>query len=146
MPTDAHLRGGPRTLLRRLRTLTLAVLLVLGATPALAAGLDDGGDWRDELLQGIVLTEAQRARLDSIQAVYAARLAIQRRAALGESSDGAPWALWLRLQREQRNAIRAALTPDQQRTFDANAEAARERMQAEVRRATPRSRWPLGIR
>lgn len=147
MSTHVHPRRGPLALLSALRVLAFAVLLTvtLGAGTAHAAPGHDLGtsDWRDDLLRGIVLSDAQRARIDSIQSVYSVRLAAQRRASAGTSEEGAAWAVWLRLQREQRNAIRAALTPDQQRTFDSNAEGARERMRSEIHRVERKPRWWL---
>ena len=93
-----------------------------GQPPMGGAGMGGRrGGGMQMLLEGITLTDAQRAKLDSMQTANRARMQAMR----AQGGQGAPMDSAARAQRRQemeaqRNALRAMLTPDQQKTFDAN--------------------------
>lgn len=90
-----------------------------------------GGPGRmfDRLFEGITLSDAQRAKVDSIRASYRDRMMAAR-------DSGGDRSRMRQMMDEQRTAIRAALTPEQQATFDANW----ERMRSERGRRGPGDR------
>jgi hypothetical protein len=88
--------------------------------------------WPSALLQGINLSSLQRARLDSIRTAYAARINFGPPPSSTAPSAPLSWGAMLQLRMEQRNAIRAVLTPPQRAVFDANAQRIRDRIQIRV--------------
>jgi len=94
--------------------------------PDVARGGDSGrgggrfgpgrGDAR--LFEGITLTDAQRTRVDSINASFRDRMMAARQGG-GDRSQ------MRQMMQERFSAIRAVLTPDQQATFDKNVETMR---------------------
>ena len=113
----------------RLAVLTGALLL-LGSSVALAQNPQGtGGGFAarrmQRLLEGITLTPEQQAKVDSIEARYAP----QRPAFTpGAMPDSATRAKLQDLNQKENAEIRAVLTADQQKTFDANVEQMRSRM------------------
>jgi Spy/CpxP family protein refolding chaperone len=115
-----------------------AILLALSAAPALAQGppppagaqqLQGPGAFAQRrmqaLLQGITLTAAQQARIDSIQA----RTATQMPAFTpGAPPDPAARQQRRELMQRQDSTIRAVLTPEQQALWDRNLEQMRGSM------------------
>ena len=107
-------------------------------TPAVVTrdrGPDRGPGGRQmALFEGITLTTAQRASIDSIRAAYRDRMGPppgDRRPDDGPPpGDRAERRQQMRqMMDEQRAAIRNVLTPEQQRIFDANVEKMRQRME-----------------
>jgi Spy/CpxP family protein refolding chaperone len=112
-----------------------------------AAGREDGGRARGGLLRGITLSEAEQSRVKGIHAKYAAeakslresmRPAMQDvRAARQKRDSVALKAAWERtagdrqklqaLMQRERVEIRTALSPEHQKTFDANAKQLEQR-------------------
>ncbi len=98
------------------------------------------GPGRDPLLRGITLSDAEKAKLHSIDAQHAAQMKALRkqdkpdmeamRAARQRGDSAAVRALWEKskgqrdqmqqLMLSQRNDVRAALSPENQAKFDAN--------------------------
>ena len=123
----------------------LAIGLALAAAvPALAAAQQGGGPQGGPprgpgggrgmrmLLEGITLDAAQQAKVDSIRAVFVERGAGARRdrSAGGDAQarpDSAAMTARRQMMQEQQDAVRAVLTPEQQKTFDANVEKVRQR-------------------
>ena len=86
-----------------------------------------GGPGRDmRMFEGITLSDAQRAKVDSIRASYRDRMMAARDGGVDRSQ-------MRQMMDEQRTAIRAVLTPEQQATFDKNW----ERMRSERGRRGP---------
>lgn len=115
-----------------------AILLALSAAPALAQGPPPpaGGQQGQgrggfaqrrlqTLLQGITLTAAQQARIDSIQARFAAQMPAFTP---GTPPDPAARQQRRELLQRQDSTIRAALAPDQQQVWDRNVEQMRANM------------------
>ena len=138
---------GRRHSARRVRALLLApaaVLLAavahpLMAQPPAAAPPAGGPGGRGQAMQamlfeGITLTAAQRATVDSIQG--AARERMRARMQDGAPADDAARAArrqeMMQAMQKDRDAMRAVLTADQQKTFDANAARMAERMRARM--------------
>ncbi len=107
----------------------------MGQPPAGGPGMrGPGGMGARMLMEGITLTDAQRVRVDSINRAYGERMRARREmtqggpgAAAGQDAprpDSASRAVrYQQMQREmtdRNTAIRAVLTGDQQKTFDAN--------------------------
>jgi Spy/CpxP family protein refolding chaperone len=96
--------------------LTLSTLVAVSAASAQAqppAGGQGGqgrGRMTQMLFEGITLTEAQTKSRDSIVTVYREKMM----AAQGEERRT--------IGQDQRKALRGILTPEQQKTFDANVE------------------------
>ena len=90
------------------------------------------------LMQGITLSDAQRTRVDSLMTASRARMQAMRGMTQGGGSDASPGgprpdsatrAARRQEMEAQRTALRNILTPDQQKTFDANVARMREMMQ-----------------
>ncbi len=79
----------------------------------------------ERLLQGITLTTEQRARFDSIEAAFRARMPATTP---GQAPDPAQMQQRRELMASQDSALRAVLTPEQQTVWDRNVEQARSMM------------------
>ncbi|HWZ58871.1 MAG TPA: Spy/CpxP family protein refolding chaperone [Gemmatimonadaceae bacterium] len=108
--------------------LTAAVLLALSLSShtafaqgggGMGGGGGAGGGRMQALLQGISLTDAQQAKVDSIRASYQASMSSGDRQQMRESM------------RKQAADIRSILTPDQQTQFDQNLAAMRSRSRSQ---------------
>lgn len=102
----------------------------MGQAPAGMGGRR--GSAMQMLLEGISLTDAQRVKFDSLQTANRARMRAMREqmgGQMGGPPDSATRAQRRQEMEAQGDAMRAMLTPDQQKTFDANVARMRERMQ-----------------
>ena len=77
------------------------------------------------LFEGITLTDAQKATVDSISGAFREKMMALPRPAQGERPDSAQMATRRKLSDDQRAALRGVLTADQQKAFDANIEKMR---------------------
>ncbi|HMA41364.1 MAG TPA: Spy/CpxP family protein refolding chaperone [Gemmatimonadales bacterium] len=113
----------------RLAVLTSALVL-LGSSVALAQGAPGPGGFAarrmQRLLTGITLTPEQQTKVDSITARYAAQMPAFTP---GAPPDSTTRAKMRDLNQKQDGEVRALLTADQQKVWDANVEAMRNRMQ-----------------
>lgn len=104
-----------------------------GPTPpqgAAQGGQGRGGRGMAMLMEGITLTEAQQAKLDEIVAKYRAeRQKLMPNGMQGGPPDDATRAKMGELMDKQAGEIRAILTADQQKVFDANVERRKQMMQ-----------------
>lgn len=118
-----------------------------GPPPESPRGMGAGGRGMQAMLfEGITLSGAQRAKVDSIQGARRAMMR-ERMAGLrdgppgGGRPDSATMAarrLTMRTAMEQdRAALRAVLTPDQQQTFDANVARLQERQRQRTQHGGP---------
>jgi Spy/CpxP family protein refolding chaperone len=107
----------------------LATLCALAAPAAYAQGGGGGGQGRgrqmEMLMQGITLSDAQKASVDSIGQVYRAQMPPMQQ---GTPPDSATRAKRMEVMQQQLKAVRAVLTPDQQKVFDKNLEDMRANM------------------
>jgi Spy/CpxP family protein refolding chaperone len=110
----------------------LAALLVLGAPTASAQsgtppqGQAQGrGRQMEMLMQGITLTDAQKASVDSIVQAYRAQMP---QTPPGTPPDSATRAKRMEVMQKQTADIRAVLTKEQQAIFDKNVETVRQQM------------------
>ncbi len=98
------------------------------------------------LLEGVTLTDAQRAKFDSMQTANRARMQAMRgqggQAAQGAAPDSAARAQRRQEMDAQRTAMRAMLTPDQQKTFDANVARMQQIRQQRMREGGPGGMGP----
>jgi len=109
----------------RAYTLLLTTLLPFAATAAQAQTPMRGGARRMELLfKDITLTQAQQAKVDSIQARYRSE---RPSFTPGTPPDSATREKIRALFQRERDDLRAVLTSDQQKTFDRNVEEMRQR-------------------
>ena len=118
--------------MKRIRVYALLVALVAFAAPAAYAqgGGGGGGQGRgnrqmEMLMQGITLTDAQKASVDSIGQAFRAQMPPMQQ---GTPPDSATRAKMMEVRQKQYAAIRTVLTPDQQKTFDKNVEEMRANM------------------
>ena len=82
------------------------------------------------LFEGITLTEAQQTKVDSITTKYRAeRQKLMPNGMQGGPPDDATRARMGEMMTKQAAEIRAILSADQQKLFDANVEKRKERMQ-----------------
>ena len=89
-----------------------------GPPPGMGGGGGGGGNRRMQaLLQGITLTPAQQASVDSINTAFRAKMPPFTP---GQQPDSASMAQRRQLTQERDAAIRALLTPEQQHTWDTN--------------------------
>ena len=109
------------------RIVALAGMVALAApTAAFAQGGGGGqggrGRQMEMLMQGITLTDEQKASVDSIGQVYRAQMPPMQQ---GTPPDSATRAKMMEVRQKQYVAVRAVLTPEQQKTFDKNLEEMR---------------------
>jgi Spy/CpxP family protein refolding chaperone len=71
------------------------------------------------LMQGITLTDAQKASVDSIAQSFRAQMPPMQQ---GTPPDSATRAKRMEVMQKQTAAVRTVLTPDQQKVFDKNVE------------------------
>lgn len=93
-----------------------------------------GGRGMAMLLEGITLTDAQKAKVDSIQTYYRAerqKMMPDRQA--GGPPDDATRAKMMEMMNKQTTDIRALLAADQQKVFDENVEKRKAMMQQRSR-------------
>jgi len=113
------------------RILALAgALAALGAPSAYAqggAGPGRGGPGRmmERFMEGITLSDAQKAKVDSIVQAHSAHMPAMTR---GQPMDSTARAKRREVMQQQNTAIRGVLTPEQQTTFDKNVETMRQNM------------------
>ena len=89
-----------------------------------------GGRGMQMLFEGITLTSNQQATLDSITAKYRAeRQKLMPNGMQGGPPDDATRAKMMEMMDKQNAEIRAMLTADQQKLFDANVEKRKQMMQ-----------------
>ena len=125
-----------------IRIATLAFALCAGFTSVAAAQgqpqpqgqgeMRRGGGMGGMLLKDITLTDAQKDQIKAIREKYMPQQMELRKAvqATGTSPDEATRAKMNDLQEKQAAEIRAVLTADQQKVFDANLKEMRDRMEA----------------
>ena len=102
-----------------------------GTPPAGAPpGAQRGGRGMAMLFEGITLTDAQQVKVDSIRAKYSAeRQKLMPNGMAGGPPDDATRAKMTAMMDKQYAEIRAILTADQQKVFDANVEKRKQMMQ-----------------
>lgn len=89
-----------------------------------------GGRGMAMLFEGITLTDAQQTKVDSITAKYRAeRQKMMPNGMGGGPPDEGMRAKMTEMMTKQNAEIRAVLTADQQKTFDANVEKRKQMMQ-----------------
>lgn len=89
-----------------------------------------GGRGMAILFEGITLTDAQQTKVDSITAKYRAeRQKMMPNGMGGGPPDEGMRAKMTEMMTKQNAEIRAVLTADQQKTFDANVEKRKQMMQ-----------------
>jgi Spy/CpxP family protein refolding chaperone len=88
-----------------------------------------GGRGMAMLFEGITLTEAQQTKVDSITAAYRAERQKMMPNGMGGPPDEGMRAKMMEMMNKQNADIRAVLTADQQKTFDANVEKRKQMMQ-----------------
>ena len=76
------------------------------------------------LMQGITLTDAQKASVDSVSQSFRAQMPPMQQ---GAPPDSATRAKRMEVMQKQYAAIRTVLTADQQKVFDKNVEDMRNR-------------------
>jgi len=105
----------------------LATLCALAAPAAYAQGGGGQGRGRqmEMLMQGITLSDAQKASVDSIGQVYRAQMPPAQQ---GTPPDSATRAKRMEVMQKQFAAVRGVLTPEQQKVFDKNLEDMRANM------------------
>lgn len=102
------------------RIVALAGMVALAAPAAFAqggGGGQGGGRGMQALMQGITLTDKQKASVDSIGQVFRAQMPAMTP---GTPPDSATRAKGMEVRQKQYAAIRTVLTPDQQKVFDKN--------------------------
>jgi Spy/CpxP family protein refolding chaperone len=117
--------------MKRIRVYALlAALVALAAPAAYAQGGGGGGQGRgarqmEMLMQGITLTDAQKAQVDSIAQSFRAQMPAFTP---GQPPDSAAQAKRMEIAEKRNTAIRAVLTADQQKVFDKNVADMRANM------------------
>ena len=128
--------------MKAIRIAALAVVFGFGiASTASAQGEGQGqgvarGKMGGLLLQGIVLTDAQKEQQKAIREKYATQLMEIRKntQTSGRPMDDAAKAKWAKLNADQAAEIRAILTAEQQVIFDRNVAEMRARMAEKLER------------
>jgi Spy/CpxP family protein refolding chaperone len=126
--------------MKAIRIAALAVALCAASTSIAAAQgqseqgqgeMRRGGGMGGMLLKDITLTDAQKAQIKTIRDKYVPQLMDLRKSAQAVGGvDDATRAKMMDLQTKQSAEIRAALTADQQVTFDKNLAEMKARMDA----------------
>jgi Spy/CpxP family protein refolding chaperone len=121
--------------MKAIRVMALGVLLLaVGAVSARAQGGaaqqgQAGGRRPDRLLDNMLLTDSQKAKIDNIQRKYLPDLQALRQSMSsgGDRTEGMQ--KWKAIVEKMQPEIRAVLTPDQQAIFDKNAAEQKARME-----------------
>lgn len=111
-----------------------AVLLIGSATLASAQGGQRGSGTQ---MNGIELTEAQKAKLDEIQKKYQPEMIALREQMRSGGDRGELMKKGMSLREKSGAEIRAILTPDQQVVWDKNVAELKARMEQMQRQAPP---------
>ena len=115
--------------MKRIRLFAGLATLCALAAPAAYAQSGGGGQGRgrqmEMLMQGIALSDAQKASVDSIGQVYRAQMPPMQQ---GSPPDSATRAKRMAVMQQQVAAVRAVLTTEQQKVFDKNLEDMRANM------------------
>ena len=116
--------------MKRIRVYALLAVLVAFTAPAAFAqgGGGGGGQGRggmQRLMNGITLTDAQKAQVDSITQVFRSQMPPMQQ---GTPPDSATRAKMMEARQKQYTAVRDVLTADQQKVFDKNLEDMRANM------------------
>ena len=113
--------------LTRIVALVGIVALAAPAAYAQGGGSQGGGPGRgmQMVMQGITLTDKQKASVDSITQAYRAQMPAMTP---GTPPDSATRAKRMEVAQKQYAAIRTVLTADQQKVFDKNLEDMRANM------------------
>src|SRR5919112_3429504 len=117
--------------MKRIRVFALLAALVAFAAPAAYAQGGGGGQGgrgarqMEMLMQGITLTDKQKASVDSISQAFRAQMPPMQQ---GTPPDSATRAKSMEVRQKQYAAIRTVLTADQQKVFDKNLEDMRANM------------------
>jgi Spy/CpxP family protein refolding chaperone len=104
------------------RIAVLAGMLALAAPAAYAQGGGGQGRGMQRLMEGITLTDAQKASVDSIGQAFRTQMPPMQQ---GTPPDSATRAKRMEVMQKQWAAMRAVLTADQQKVFDKNIETMR---------------------
>lgn len=114
-----------------------ALLLVAGAVTARAQapGQQQQGRRREQLLNNMELTDAQKSRLDEIQKKYAPEMMSIRDAMQSGGDRGETMKRYATLRDRSSAEIRVILTPDQQAVFDKNLAEQKARMDQMMKQA-----------
>ena len=109
------------------RIAALVGMLALAAPAAYAQGGGQGGPGRgmQRLMEGITLTDAQKASVDSIGQAFRAQMPPMQQ---GTPPDSATRAKRMEVMQKQYAEVRKVLTADQQKVFDKNLETMRANM------------------
>jgi Spy/CpxP family protein refolding chaperone len=120
--------------MKMLRISALGAALVLAVAPMANAqaggGMGGNGGGRggarmmEMLFKGIDLTDVEKAQVDSIQAVYRAKMPARTP---GQAPDPSARAAMRENMQNETADLRSVLTPDQQKVFDKNVEDMRNR-------------------
>ena len=112
------------------RIAALIGMMALAAPAAYAQGGGGGGQGgrgrqMEMLMQGITLTDAQKASVDSIGQVFRGQMPPMQQ---GTPPDSAARAKRMEVMQKQFAAVRTVLTAEQQKVFDKNLEEMRANM------------------
>jgi Spy/CpxP family protein refolding chaperone len=117
--------------MKMLRISALGAALILAVAPMAnaqagggAGGGRGGARMMEMLFNGIELTDAQKAQVDSIQTAYRAQMPARTP---GQAPDPSARAAMRETMQKETADIRKVLTPDQQKVFDKNVEEMRNR-------------------
>lgn len=129
------------------RLAMLAVAMIVGSTTAVRAqdpqpqGRGEGRGGRGMqaqiLFKGIALTDVQKTQVDSVMAKYRTQMQALREQMQNGGDREAMMTKNRELMGKQRDELRAILTDDQKKTFDANVEEMQQRMQNRQRQGPP---------
>ena len=97
-----------------------------GGGNGMGRGQGGGNRRMAALMQGITLTPAQQTTVDSITTAFRAKMPAFTP---GTPPDSATRAQMMQVSQQRDAAIRAVLTPDQQRTWDTNVQNFQAQMQ-----------------
>ena len=130
-------------------TISMAILaLTVAAAPALTAQTPSQsppprgpGRMQAAALQGITLTPAQQAKVDSITASYRAKMP---QMTPGTPPSDADRQKAMGLMSASLKDVRTVLTPDQQPIFDKNVAAIQQQMQQRMQGGPPQGAAPQG--
>jgi len=127
VPDDNSKFGDAFMKLARIAALVGLMAFAAPAAYAQSGGGQQGGRGRqmEMLMQGITLTDAQKASVDSIAQAARAQMPPTQQ---GTPPDSAARAKRMEVMQKQIAAVRTVLTPDQQKVFDKNVEDMRANM------------------
>jgi Spy/CpxP family protein refolding chaperone len=121
--------------MRAIRIAALVAVIVVGGASIAQAQASQGGRGRNLQMNGIELTEVQKAKVEEIQKKYQPEMMALRNDMMNGGDRAEVMKKVMTLSDKSAGEIRAILTPDQQVVFDKNIAERKAQMEQRAKAA-----------